>query len=239
MDNDGDGISNNADSDDDGDGISDTADAFPLDSTRFIDASHDGVLVELSLFDNAAIDDAWEHRWLGYEEYIIGEGRYFEGRDDWGLETCSLLSLQVADDADNGSVLEVLQLPYEGQGGGSLYITEKIEGSSADLSYLNKGFIKFDIKIIEGPSDQKFFVGLYGEPVSNGRSTGWLEFQVAEKDEWINIALPLEDFFSQDVQYPFSGDLTKIYWSFMLNHWGGLDEILRYRVDNVSWVSRR
>jgi len=75
------------------------------------------------LFDNAAIDDAWEHRWMGYEEYILGQGAYCEGRESWGLEICSLLSLQVVDDADNGSVLEVLPLPYEGQGGGSLQIT--------------------------------------------------------------------------------------------------------------------
>ena len=58
VDTDGDGIGNNADTDDDGDGVMDDADTFPLDSTRFTDASGDGILVELSLFDNAAIDDA-------------------------------------------------------------------------------------------------------------------------------------------------------------------------------------
>jgi hypothetical protein len=58
VDTDGDGIGNNADTDDDGDGVMDDADTFPLDSTRFTDTSGDGILVELSLFDNAAIDDA-------------------------------------------------------------------------------------------------------------------------------------------------------------------------------------
>ena len=95
---------------------------------------------------------------------------------------------------------------------------------------MSKGFIKFDIKIIEGPADQLFFVGLYGTPVGDGRSTGWVPFQVGVENEWVTLAFPLEDFLNPTAStygingLPFSGDLTEIIYPFMLTHWGGLHE---------------
>ena len=254
SDTDNDGISNSDDPDDDGDGISDDVDRFPLDPLESsdldddgvgdnsdIDADNDGVanLLELSLFDNGVIDYNWGNGWLGYEQYNSEEdGSYCKGPEAWGYGECVDLSWQTVEDDVNGTVLEVQQLPYEGQGGASIFITEKNgDSSSADLTRFSQGFIKFDIKVIEGPAEHVFFAGLYGRPVGDGRSTGWIEFQSAERGSWITMALPLVDLMSPDAEYPYSGDLEEIYWPFMFNHWGGLNETLRYRLDNISWVS--
>ncbi|MDA8782237.1 thrombospondin type 3 repeat-containing protein [Porticoccaceae bacterium] len=254
VDTDLDGIGNNADTDDDGDGVNDDVDRFPLDplessdldddgvgNNSDIDADNDGVanLLELSLFDNGVIDYNWGNGWLGYEQYDSEEdGRYCKGPEAWGFGECVGLSWQTVEDDVNGTVLEVQQLPYEGQGGASIFITEKNgDSSSADLTRFDNGFIKFDIKVIEGQAEQVFFAGLYGRPVGDGRSTGWIEFQSAEIGSWITMALPLVDLMSPDAEYPFSGDLEEIYWPFMFDHWGGLNETLRYRLDNISWVS--
>lgn len=207
-----------------------------------VDTDNDGIsdLQQVQLLENGVISDQWS-RWYGYEEYELGVSAYCDYSSDTSEDVsgkCAKLSWSVTDDSTysgNGqvsSVVELNQLPYAGLGGSTLNLTRDWGLGSVNLSYMKDGYIQFDLKVIESPENQKLWVGLYGDT-----GIGWLEFDAPETGTWTTITVAIKDLNAPGGEGPYEGDLSAIWWPFMIDQWDGLESPLVYRLGNISLIS--
>jgi len=207
-----------------------------------VDTDNDGILdfQQVQLVQDGAISDLWS-RWSGYEEYELGVSAYCDYSSDTSEDIsgkCAKLSWSVADDFTYSgndqvsSVIELNQLPYAGLGGSTLNLTREWDLGSVNLSYMKNGYIQFDLKVIESPENQKLWVGLYGNT-----GVGWLEFDAPEAGIWTTITVAIKDLNAPGGEGPYEGDLSAIWWPFMIDQWDGLESPLVYRLGNISLIS--
>ena len=219
--------------------LTEVADAFPLDGTETLDTDSDGIgnnadpdddndgagdFSEIIVLREGDLSSRWDFGLLGLENdssgntqpcgYVVGEAV--------GLD-CTKLDWNFVADGDRSSVLEVRHQPYETGEGSMLLIAAT---ASQNLSSITNGFIRFDIKVIEAPTDNLFSLNLLQDFGFQPKP-----FTVEEVGVWSTITIPLYEFEPQFgfffVQSPFS-------ISHLLE---GQDTEIVYRLDNVAWVT--
>ena len=207
-----------------------------------VDTDNDGILnfQQVQLLENGVISDLWSH-WYGYEEYELGDSAYCDYSSDSSEDIsgkCAKLSWSVTDDSTYSgndqvsSVVELNQLLYAGLGGSTLNLTRDWDLGPVNLSYMKDGYIQFDLKVIESPENQKLWVGLYGDT-----GVGWLEFDAPEAGIWTTITVAIKDLNAPGGEGRYEGDLSAIWWPFMIDQWDGLESPLVYRLGNISLIS--
>ena len=266
MDTDSDGIGNNQDTDDDGDGVNDNTDRFPLDpfetkdtdsdgvgDNTDIDADNDGVsnLVVVPVLNAGVVSARW---WQpnGFELLTLGDEIYTK---DWGgcvesnggplnLPNCDFMSWNFISTEVRSNVLEVsiagnpLNSDVPSLSYAQLWIqigtTYKFRGY--DFSGLSRGFMQFDVKIVDDSSDYS------GIPDSRqldiGFKAGLLADQtisVSESNKWVTITVALQDFLDRGSPFDTSY-LSRVSAPFRIGV-SGSNKPMSLQIDNVNWIS--
>lgn len=173
-----------------------------------------GVADPQVVYDNGAVDSAWDLGLMAFDEAI-----QWQTCENDGGEGCPSISWSVVNDVDRGDVLEVTHAPDAGLGA----IFTKTS-TPYDLSDYAGGTIEFDVKIISGDNNLTMKIDCIYSCTSGDYPLG-----AVEGSDWVSLSVDINDLVGNGLS------LLTIDTGIVI--WASDHDSTVFRIDNVRWVA--